>query len=592
MYDSQIAPAMEWLNGQNIAALMAQTDAAWEAWLNSGVTIDTPDDGYDDLMRRGLLATALHVDGVNGGVIAGFHNGAYPYVWPRDAAYAAVTLARTGHLEEAKRVFDWMRDTCFRPFEQWGRKGFWRQKYTTDGFVVWGAPQIDETSAFPWGVEFYANLTADSAFLAQNQDGVIDSVYSMTRDSSDSRLRYEEAFNLVYSNNVWEDSYDTFIYSNASVWQGLESARAILSRLGNATDAATANLYRDLIKGGLDARLDWNGENTDISQLGIVYPFPVYNPTDSRVSLVVDRINGVATDTFGNNRPLINFSGEHQDTVNRYWGDGYWNGGPWFLSTLWYGLYYAERADHTTGNGDIDNHKYRIDLMMDRRGPAGMGAEQIAFSTGPGASLLYPGQSDFLLQTAWPNAWESMSTFVDSIMAFLDYKAVAWSQTMTFAPKLPSAWSEMTFSNVTMVHAPSGLTHKVDVRIEPEAHTFTNVNGHPVTVRTVFRPREEGGCLAGIRVNGQSAPYTVDATGRILSGDIALSAGAGATTQVQLVYLPSADVNGDDGIDDLDIIAFFQAFEEGDLAVDFDASESLDDLDIILFFNAFELGCT
>jgi GH15 family glucan-1,4-alpha-glucosidase len=51
---------------------------------------------YDWLFERSLIATAIHVDSVNGGVIAGFHNGAYPYVWPRDAVYAAVTLARTG----------------------------------------------------------------------------------------------------------------------------------------------------------------------------------------------------------------------------------------------------------------------------------------------------------------------------------------------------------------------------------------------------------------------------------------------------------------------------------------------------------------
>ena len=49
------------------------------------VPVTTPDASYNTLFNRGLLATALHVDAAKGGIIAGFHNGAYPYCWPRDA---------------------------------------------------------------------------------------------------------------------------------------------------------------------------------------------------------------------------------------------------------------------------------------------------------------------------------------------------------------------------------------------------------------------------------------------------------------------------------------------------------------------------
>lgn len=52
-----------------------------------------------------------------------------------------------------------------------------------------------------------------------------------------------------------------------------------------------------------------------------------------------------------------------------------------------------------------------------------------------------------------------------------------------------------------------------------------------------------------------------------------------------------ADVNGDSTIDDLDIGAFFAAFELGAATADFDASGGIDDLDITAFFTAFELGC-
>ena len=102
-YDYQVAPAIDWFLAHNMASMQSTTETYWTDWLAEGVTIDTPDDDYDEILRRGLLATALHLDGKNGGIIAGMHNGAYPFVWPRDAAWAAITLARAGHDAEASR---------------------------------------------------------------------------------------------------------------------------------------------------------------------------------------------------------------------------------------------------------------------------------------------------------------------------------------------------------------------------------------------------------------------------------------------------------------------------------------------------------
>lgn len=558
VYDNQIAPAIDWLNAQNLGDLMSQTDAWWANWLSAGTTIDTPDDEYDALFRRGLLGTALHIDGVNGGVIAGFHNGAYPYVWPRDAVYAAITLARTGHWSEAAGVYRWMRDTTFRAFEIWGRKGFWRQKYSTDGFVIWGAPQIDETAVFPWGVFYQYLATGDAGVLSAYVEQIRDAVEAMTNDSADSRLRYEEAFSLVYSNNVWEDSYDTFTYSNANCWRGLEDARRAFSALGLPAEAADAAFWRDQIKGGLDARLDWDGENTDVSQLGIVYPFEVYAANDFRAARVVDRINGVRT-RFNNTHccaePLVNFAGEFQDLINRYWGDSYWNGGPWFLSTAWYGMYYAMRQDVTAGKGDIDNHKYRMDLLIDRLGPVGFGAEQIA----PAGSLLYPGQGDFVLQTAWPNAWESMSTFVDALMIFLDFVPDAPNNTLRIEPKLPSAWPTMTFNNVRL--GPHAVNITVSESPNSVTHAFTNVSGAALSFDTAARI-PPGRNVHAVKLNGAPAPYSFDgATGRVRVTQPLQTGVAAVTTLVVRHGLGAGpgDLNCDGLINNFDIDPFVLA---------------------------------
>jgi hypothetical protein len=595
VYDNEIVPMLDWFYASNIGTTLATTNTYWSNWLGFGTTIDTPEDEFDRLMKRGLLATALHQDGVNGGIVAGYHNGAYYYVWPRDAMWAAVTLARTGHVEEARKAIDWMREISYRDFEAWGRKGFWKQKCTTDGFTVWGAPQIDGTAVFPWALQWVDDVYGDTAYLSLNYPAVRDAVLAMTQDSSDTRLRWEEAFNLTYSNNLWEDTYDTFIFSNANNHRGLKDAAKIATTLGLAADAADANTRAGWVKSGLDARLDWDGENTDISQLGIVYPFEVYGPTDFKSTRVIDRINGVRrkfNNTHPTAEPLVNFAGFFSDghgwtdLINRYWGDGYWgNGspsspwgaGPWFLTTMWYGCYYAMRQDFNPGTADIDNHKYRLELLIDRLGPVGLGAEQIAPRGIAGqpaprnvGSLMYPGQNDFMLQTAWPNAWESMSFFTDSLMMFLDYRPEARNLVMRMEPKLPSEWDTMTFNNLEM--RPNSLSPdlSMDATISRdfrgEIHTFKNNVGAIWSVETVLRA-DPSVPIYSVTRNGVPIPFTLDpATGRVTIGTIQLEPGINALTEVRVnaAVCDAIDFNGD-GIfpDNQDVIDFIEVFAGG-----------------------------
>ncbi|MCB9866668.1 MAG: hypothetical protein H6816_08560 [Phycisphaerales bacterium] len=271
-------------------------------------------------------------------------------------------------------------------------------------------------------------------------------------------------------------------------------------------------------------------------------------------------MNGVANDTFGNNHPIMNFGGEWQDLVNRYWNDTYWhnnsgpnaNGSPWFLTTMWYGCYYGVRQDLNPGKGDIDNHAYRLDLLVDRVGPIGFGAEQVA----PSNSLLYPGQNDFVLEAAWPNAWESMSFFVDSLMLFLDYTPDAPNNTLRIEPKLPSDWSTMTYRNVTVG------AHRVDVTAAESAgypvynaNLFTNATGAALDFDTQIRV-PAGATILAVTRNGAAHAYTYDAaTGRVhVTGPLAT--GAGATTDVRVYYGTRGDADGDGDIDLDDFLAF------------------------------------
>ena len=579
--DVQIRPAAAWFFANSMQDVHGQTDAYWTNWLNAGVTIDTPDPAYDALMNRGLLATALHTDGQSGAIIAGFHNGAYPFCWPRDAVYAAVCLARTGHLAESSAVYAWMRDTAYRDNESWG-KGFWKQKYTTDGYTIWSSPQIDETAVFPWGVYYHYLVTGDAAFLASHYATVRDAAFTMSSNPGDNSLlpflNYNATEGLMWSNNVWEDSYNFFIYSNANVVRGLRDAAAIATIQGQAGDAADFTNRANTIKGGLDDRLTANREQTDISQLGIVYPFKVYSPVEPLAVRYIDRINGVHPDESGQNHPLINFTNRYNwlDLINRYHCDGYWGNncspggqastpwgaGPWFLSTLWYGLYYAERQDFTAGKADIDNHKYRIDLSIAKLGPAGLGAEQIAPYCSDNCpatdcpncgSLQYPGQGDFTLQTAWPNAWESMSTFVDAIMAFIDYTPDAPTNTIRIAPKLPTAWTSITFRNLPL----AGKKVSVTINETPQyVQTLcTNELGGAVNIASTMRIPVAPGVVALVATR-DGTPTAFSSSNTAVGAYEITAALSQSNMDLRVYYGRRGDCSGNGVIDVADIPCF------------------------------------
>ena len=611
---------VEWFYSNNMGSVLDATDAYWANWLDNGTTVDFPDNRYDELMRRGLLATALHQSTETGAIVAGYHNGAYLYAWPRDAMWAAVTLLRAGHIPEAENSLRWMRDITFRDIEpSFGTnpingqpfRGFWKQKYSTDGFTIWGAPQIDGTAVYPWALWWHYKMQANPAFLNSHYASVWDAVKAMTTDSIDSRLRFEEAFNLIYTNNLWEDQYDTFIYSNANVVRGLRDSARIANVLGRPGDNSFFTGWADTIQSGLNARLDWNGENTDASQLGIVYPFETHTPIDARAAKVVDRINGVATDRFGNNRPLVRFAGFPNDQygwtdlIDRYWGDGYWGGGqpwgggPWYLTTMWYGVYYAMRQDYLPGKGDIDNHKYRLDLLIDRLGPIGFGAEQIApkfVNSGLPGSLLYPGQNDFVLQTAWPNAWESMSFFVDSIFMFLGYEPNAATSTIKVRPKLPSAWNTMTFNNLELASFSVDLTIRENLPTGRYSHIVTNNSGGAINLDTVIRIPAAANVVSVLR-NGAPVAYTYSGPGAFqVFINNPIEPDANSVTRYTVLTGCPADLEVDSQVDNTDFVQFANAYNIFDCndpsmpafcPADLNDDGVVDNSDFVIFANAY-----
>jgi GH15 family glucan-1,4-alpha-glucosidase len=633
-YNAQMRPVFQWFQTESAQALQGVTDTYWQNFLNQGVQVTTPDARVNELFRRGVLTTMLHFDEKNGGLIAGFRNGAYPYVWPRDMAWAAVTLSRVGQTDTVRAMTRYLRDITFRDFETWTpgntpgfeaaggvpfygtRKGFWKQKYSTDGYVIWGAPQVDETAVLPWMVWYNYLVEGDLGYLTEAEVGnAMNTNYAIVKDAAiamsqtskvdGTRLNHRPSYSgsstlMMYSNNVWEDSYDTFIMSNANIVRGLRDAANIATTLGQPADAADFTNRANGIMNGLNDKLDWNRENTDASLLGIVYPFETHSPTDPRAVRVIDRINGIAPDGNGQFKPLVRFAGEYINDasdyvglVDRYWGDGYWAngalgptpGGPWFLTTMWYGVYYAYRADHTAGRADIDNHYYRLNRTADHNGPIGLGAEQMA----PSNSLLYPGQPDFTLQTAWPNAWESMSFYVDSVMQFVGYTPDAPGNTLRVNPRLPTAWTTMSATNLRV--GSKKINFSINDSTTLQTQTFTNTTGGAVNGATTVK-LAPGRWPCSVRVDGVARSYTYDqSTARVLISGFAINSGVGgvSTLEVRSKVGRSGDWNQSGEISVQDIFDFLTSWFGGN--GDFNGANGTSPQDIFDFLAAWFAGC-
>ncbi|CAM5789034.1 hypothetical protein CPER28S_02345 [Cellulomonas persica] len=93
------------VHGTREAARLAQVQ---RDWLASG-RIPGVGGPYEDLARSALLD--LHTLLLPGGAMVAGWEDRWRYVWPRDAAFVAVAFARTGHVDSALQVLDFLART-------------------------------------------------------------------------------------------------------------------------------------------------------------------------------------------------------------------------------------------------------------------------------------------------------------------------------------------------------------------------------------------------------------------------------------------------------------------------------------------------
>lgn len=366
---------------------------SWQNWLHaSNQRLSMVEEPYRTAVKKSLLIIKAHCD-ERGSVLASgdstiFNYGRdyYCYCWPRDAAYAVWPLMRLGHYDEAKRFFEFARDTRHRD-------GYLAHKYQPDRAIgsTWHpllhghhkelAIQEDETAIVLYMIGEYYRLTKDRTFVENFYNTFIEPCASFMVGFIDDQTGLPHA-----SYDLWEQKFLTSTYTVATVIAGLESAAEIAEAVERTEDAVRWKRVAGHIRERMDVLyhpdgyfrkgflLQENGDlafddTLDISNFYGMYMFAGLSLDDPRMQSTLNAITKRLQDT----SPI--------GGVLRYEQDGYflakhqYKGNPWVVCTMWLAQYYLD-------TGKREEAERLVHWALDRAEDSGALSEQFDPETG------------------------------------------------------------------------------------------------------------------------------------------------------------------------------------------------------------------
>jgi GH15 family glucan-1,4-alpha-glucosidase len=230
-----------------------RTTAANLAWLERG-TVPGAGTAYESMVRSAILD--LHRLSSPDGAMAAGPAGKWAYDWPRDTAFVAVALARSGHRDDALAMLGWL-GARQRP------DGLLEARYRLDGsgvpdarpaqadgpgWVLWavGAISTGEEQAEPRGARDHP---------ARRADDLPPAVRTLATRSLDRLLRQTDHGRRLppATPDYWEvPQTEVSLGEAAPVLAGLQSASSLFARLGDPRRAADAHRAADRFAGVVD----------------------------------------------------------------------------------------------------------------------------------------------------------------------------------------------------------------------------------------------------------------------------------------------------------------------------------------------------
>ncbi|MCA9362984.1 glycoside hydrolase family 15 protein [Candidatus Kaiserbacteria bacterium] len=346
--------------------LIASTEAYWSAWLEKEQSnVSALSHELQTLYKRSLVVMRVHADN-NGGIIASsdtdmLHHGrdTYSYVWPRDAAFIALALDRTGYRDVARKFFEFIADRL-EP------AGYLMHKYRSDGVLgsswhPWmtdGKPQLpiqeDETASVLFVLWEHYERYKDIEFIESLYNRFIEPAAEFLGEYIESLTGLPQA-----SFDLWEEKYGTSTYTAASVYGGLMAAAKFANLLGKDDASRTWQAIAERMQRAIakelfnektgafvkqvthteDGELEYD-QTVDSSSLYGLLLFRVLDVEDERMQSML-KVVEQKLQVHGNSKGFV-----------RYEKDAYYqqqdadSPNPWVITTLWIARYYIELAQN------------------------------------------------------------------------------------------------------------------------------------------------------------------------------------------------------------------------------------------------------
>lgn len=238
-------------------------------WLAAG---DLPgaDGPYADLVADALLD--LHTLVLDDGAAVAAWSPYWRYVWPRDASFVAVALARTGHGDDALEILDFLAGVQ-EP------DGSFQARYLPDGSGDTPDDRGEQSDGVGWV------LWAAGELVAQSDDPAATAEH--LRPLVDRTARHAEA--LVAGDGLpdaspdyWEVHEDELTLGTvAPVLAGLESATTFYTVLGDTGRADDTRTAAALTRDAVQEEFDEYGRyaDGDLADAASAFTLPPFQPT-------------------------------------------------------------------------------------------------------------------------------------------------------------------------------------------------------------------------------------------------------------------------------------------------------------------------
>lgn len=344
--------------------LMHTASDFWKAWVNkySFSFYGLPEETIN-LFKKSLFYIRAHVD-QGGSILASGDSDiiqqgkdTYGYMWPRDAAYAAMALDRAGDPNVAKRFFEFCNEVItedgyfmhkYRPDKSLGSS--WHPYLTKGQFTL--PIQEDETAIVLIALWKHYELSRDLEF--------IESIYnSLIRKAANFLMEFRDRDTGLPkpSYDLWEEKFGVHTYTASTVYGGLVAASKFAGILGKKNSEHLFALAAREVKDGIvrhlydehtgtfykminraDDRSFTADKTVDMSSVYGIYAFGVLPPDDEKVVRALEVTEA---------RLMVKAS---VPGVVRYENDRYYTvdtklpGNPWFITSFWLAEYYCLKA--------------------------------------------------------------------------------------------------------------------------------------------------------------------------------------------------------------------------------------------------------